>query len=442
MLKEDQRDYLNQVNSGLNDANNQYLQSRSIQNFEILKKELVRAKETFESLIDEGQGDQWFDKKLSNIRDDLQSLERFEKEQKNQEAASQDLFAYSERGINKTLLPISKATREIKFPIELEINGEKYSTTNCWEARHFMTMDALAYLTLKKLGFPRKAQTIFDNVGEIEKRAEILKSEDIVTEHQLEEDLVSSFKNVKYWVRFDAEFFREFTGKRLETQQITELLTETACKFTLSYPVLLRDKKKRIKESKYRVSVHTSFFTLAYIDALDKNDKTKKRTFYAFFNTGLGECFVNNLLAKGYDMIDARKFYSLPSLAQMFFRKFILHHSHFGPIRKSLGEIRKGLNLKIRGDSDLISYLRQKVLDPLKKNGDLSGYHIKKELNEYWIYFQRSDQKFKAHQEALKSPGEKKAGSGNRKLKSRQFHSEEMVEVNGVKKWPEETDEY
>ncbi len=420
MLNEDQREYLDQVYTRLIRTNDQYLQSRNVETFEALKRELVNANEIFESLIEQGQGEEWFEKGLQVIKNTLKNVESFEGEVRDSHATPQEVFAYSERGMNKTIMPISKAIREIKFPVELEINGEKYSTTNCWEARNFMAMDALSYLILKKLGFPRKAQTIFDSVEDIEKRAELLKSEDIVTEHQLEEDLMSLFKNVKYWVKFDAEFFREFTGKQLETQQITDLLTETACKFTLSYPVLLRDENKMIKEQKYRVSVHTSFFTLAYIDSLDKNDKTKKRTFYAFFNTGLGECFVNNLLAKGYDMLDTKNFYSLPSLAQMFFRKFIVHHSHFGPIHKSLEEIRKRLNLTIKGDSDLIAYLRNRVFEPLKKNGDISDYQVKKELNDYWIYFRRSDRKYQIHQENLKSLEEKKTGSKDSKLKSRQ----------------------
>ena len=442
MLNENQRDYLGHVYSNLLSLNDQYLQSGNFENFEALRRELVSAKEIFESLIDDGQGDEWFDKRLASIRNTLKNSENFAKGLRKPETTSQEVFAYSERGMNKTILPISKAIREIKFPVELEINGEKYSTTNCWEARNFMTMDALAYLILKKLGFPRKAQTIFDNIEDIEKRAEFLKSEDIVTEHKLEQDLVSSFKNTKFWVKFGTEFFRQFTGKQLETQQITDLLTETACKFTFSYPVLLKDENKKITEQKYRISVHTSFFTLAYIDALDKNDKTKKRAFYAFFNTGLGECFVNNLLAKGYDMMDTKKFYSLPSLAQMFFRKFIVHHSHFGPIHKSLEEIRKGLNLRIKGDSDLISYLRQKVFDPLKKNGDISDYQVKKELNDYWIYFQRSDRKYRVHQKNLKLLEEKKTGSGNRKLNPIQVQGDKPVKADGVKRWPEVTDEY
>ena len=141
-------------------------------------------------------------------------------------------------------------------------------------------------------------------------------------------------------------------------------------------------------------------------------------------------------------MLNTKKFYNLPSLAQMFFRKFIVHHSHFGPIHKPLQEIRQGLNLTIKGDSDLVSYLKDRVFDPLKETGGISDYQVRKELNDYWICFQRSDRKYQIHQQQLLESKEKKPKSKSRKLKSKQFQSEEMVEVNGVKRWPEETDEY
>lgn len=452
MLTQDDIDTLDYQLKKLEYGSAEFDRLQDEQSFSHLKNELKNAKYIYESCIGKAEGVEWFQERLNRINAALKKAEDIDSKITSSQTTPlqtlptpgtpQKVFAYSERAMNKTIVPISKAIREIKFPVELEIHGEKYSTTNCWEARNFMTMDALAYLILKKLGFPRKAQTIFDSVEEIEKRAELLKSEDIVMEHKLEENLVSSFKNTKYWVKCDAEFFREFTGKQLETKQITDLLTETACKFTFSYPVLLKDENKKLTENKYRVTVHTSFFTLAYIDALDRNDKSKKRTFYVFFNTGLGECFVNNLLAKGYDMLDTKKFYNLPSLAQMFFRRFILHHSHFGPIHKPLEEIRKGLNLTIKGDSDLIAYLKQKVFDPLKENGDISDYQVKKELNAYWICFQRSDQKYQIYQQQLKAPEKKKRESKDKKLKSKHLQSDEMVEVNGVKKWPEETDEY
>lgn len=430
MLKDDQKEYLKSILEHAQYSCTTYEKERTGEFIEYYRRSLETAKEIFKDCLDIGQDDPWFMERWDEINRESAKFENLEKQvsadQATKETAlNQKQFAYSERSMNKTIVPISKATREIKFPIELEIKGEKYSTTNCWEARHFMTMDALAYLILKKLGFPRKAQTIFDNVEEIEKRAELLKSEDISIEHKLEKDLVSSFKNTKYWIKFESEFFREFTGKQLETQQIADLLTETACKFTFSYPVLLKNENKKITEKKYRVSVHTSFFTLAYIDALDKNDKTKRRTFYVFFNTGLGECFVNNLLAKGYDMFDTKKFYSLPSLAQMFFRKFILHHSHFGPIHKPLEEIRKGLNLTIKGDSDLIAYLRQRVFEPLKEKGGISDYQVKKELGDWWICFQRSDMKYQVYQQQLKAPEKKKTESKDKKLKSRQLQCDE-----------------
>lgn len=419
----------------------EYKRLSDTESFDDFKKALNQTKEEYDYYSNHGAKEkiEWFQGRMKEINDSLKALEKYENKRN---LPTQNAFAYSERGMNKTIIPISKALREIKFPIELEINGEKYSTTNCWEARHFMTMDAMGYLILKKLGFPRKAQTIFDSVEEIEKRDELLKSEDVLIERKLEKELVASFKNTKYWVKFDAEFFREFTGKKLETQQITDLLTETACKFTLSYPVLLRDQNKKITEKKYKVSVHTSFFTLAYIDALDKNDKTKKRTFYAFFNTGLGECFINNLLAKGHDMLNTKRFYSLPSLAQMFVRKFIIHHSHFGPIHKPLKEIRKALNLTIKGDNDLIAYLKQKVFEPLKENGGISDYQVKKELGEWWIFFQRSDRKYQIYQRQLNAPEKKKTESKGKKLRFKQIQSDEMVEVNGVKRWPGVADEY
>lgn len=76
--------------------------------------------------------------------------------------------------------------------------------------------------------------------------------------------------------------------------------------------------------------------------------------------------------------------------------------------------------MTIKGDSDLIAYLRNRVFEPLKKNGDISDYQVKKELNDYWIYFRRSDRKYQIHQENLKSLEEKKTGSKDSKLKSRQ----------------------
>ena len=114
----------------------------------------------------------------------------------------------------------------------------------------------------------------------------------------------------------------------------------------------------------------------------------------------------------------------------------------FGPIHKPLEEIRKGLNLTIKGDSDLIAYLRQKVFDPLKEKGGISDYQVKKELGDWWICFQRSDRKYQVYQQQLKAPERKKTESKDKKLKSKPLQSDEMVEVNGIKKWPEEADEY
>ena len=76
------------------------------------------------------------------------------------------------------------------------------------------------------------------------------------------------------------------------------------------------------------------------------------------------------------------------------------------------------------------------------EKGGISDYQVKKELVNWWICFQRSDQKYRIYQQHLKSSKKKKTEPKVKALKSKQFQSDEMVEVNGVKRWPEETDEY
>ena len=83
--------------------------------------------------------------------------------------------------------------------------------------------------------------------------------------------------------------------------------------------------------------------------------------------------------------------------------------------------------MTIKGDSDLIAYLRQKVFDPLKEKAGISDYQVKKELGDWWICFQRSDRKYQIYQQQLKAPEKKKMELKDKKLKSRQLQREEMV---------------
>ena len=82
------------------------------------------------------------------------------------------------------------------------------------------------------------------------------------------------------------------------------------------------------------------------------------------------------------------------------------------------------------------------MFDPLKEKGGISDYQVKKELGDWWICFQRSDRKYQIYQQQLKASERKKTISKDKKLKSKQLKSDEMVKVNGTKKWPEEADEY
>ena len=71
--------------------------------------------------------------------------------------------------------------------------------------------------------------------------------------------------------------------------------------------------------------------------------------------------------------------------------------------------------MTIKGDSDLIAYLRQKVFDPVKEKAGISDYQVKKELGDWWICFQRSDRKYQDYQKHLKTSERKKTGSKDKK---------------------------
>jgi len=61
------------------------------------------------------------------------------------------------------------------------------------------------------------------------------------------------------------------------------------------------------------------------------------------------------------------------------------------------------LNLISKGDTDLIAYLKHRIFDPLKADGGISDYQVKKELGEWWVFFQRSDRKYQIYHQHLKA---------------------------------------
>lgn len=430
MLSKEAKEWLNGFVMAVKQSHEHYLQyPETIGTWEV---SLARAKEAFEGFLDEGKGDSWFEENLKDLDKGVTKPKRKQKPKAE--------FALSERGINKSVIIITKkAGIELIFPIEMAINGERYATDNYFGSRNFMMMDLLSFLILQKVGFPKKRITLFDSLEDIERREKEIEEkgkesekerEELDMEHgeldkvknpMTEEELLDHFKNVKYWVRFDTDFFRRFTRKQnAEAGEVLDLLLQTSAKFIISYPVRLPvDEKGKIQEKKYINNVFTSFFNAAWTDEKDKDGRVKHRTFYAFFNSILGEILVNNLLSKGYDIIGTR-LYQLPSLAQVFFRRFIVHHSHFGSQVIGLQRIKEGLNLTDENKAQALNYIKSGALEPLKKAGAISSYEIREGINGTEIVIQRSDRKYLIYRQRLESK--------RRKGKSKQYHGGEVEE--------------
>jgi hypothetical protein len=114
----------------------------------------------------------------------------------------------------------------------------------------------------------------------------------------------------------------------MHSNDILNLLLETSrVEFKIAFPIRLQEKvKNEIKEKWYPMNVFSRPFELGYKDNERSDGVVLSRTYFIFFNTILGELFVHNLLTKGYDWVHS-DLYNLPPSAQIFYRRFILHHN-------------------------------------------------------------------------------------------------------------------
>jgi hypothetical protein len=136
--------------------------------------------------------------------------------------------------------------------------------------------------------------------------------------------------------------------------------------------------KNTIKEKWYQMNVFSRPFELGYKDNERSDRVVLSRIYFIFFNTILGELFVHNLLTKGYDWVGSN-FYNLPSSAQIFYRRFILHHN-YPSIQLNLDTIVENMNFTEKNRSDLIECIETNSLEPLKKNGLIVSYERKEGL--------------------------------------------------------------
>ena len=272
----------------------------------------------------------------------------------------------SERGMNK-VIPAVIRTRDQILPIEWTDKwGSACSVSNgYWGVKNYRVMDALGYMFVMKTGgdrLPEHPAPIFDDLFEVEQR-----------ENQLNGlETVSTRTVNQHSIGFTDDDFRRYTGLKLSSTDILALLHETSrVEFKLSFP--LRLKSTGNKEVFHRMNFYSRFFELSYEDLKVRSDNVVQcRRYRVFFNTLLGEFFVNNLLACYNDRIDL-KFYLLPDSAQLFYRRMLLHHD-FTPLEFHLSKISEAAGLRDGNESNLVKTVETSVLEPLKHGGYITSY--------------------------------------------------------------------
>ena len=293
----------------------------------------------------------------------------------------------SERGINKALPAVIKKPRtEIEFPYEWvdEKSGHRCSVNNgYWGARNYMVMDALGYFYLLKEGgdsLPVKRSELFQDLESIRRReAELDNHKGTLVanagQSMLTDTDIDTIMSARHWIRFDDNIFRKFTKLNLSSGEILNLLTSTSgVEFKLVFPVRLQESRKKLKEKAYMMNMFSRLFEFGYIDkqVRQSDGVVRAREYFVIFNTILGELFVHNLKMGNFDWVRV-DLYSLPTSAQIFFRKFILNND-FPTIAINLQRIAQKINLNDKIQANLERTVVKNVLEPLKRQHFIETY--------------------------------------------------------------------
>ena len=234
--------------------------------------------------------------------------------------------------MNKAIPPVYN-TKGVEFPLEWtdKWGHACYVSNGSWTAKNYRLMDALGYMFLLKEGgdrLPEERSPIFYDLADIEVREVQLNNG--ATNSKANDDGQNEVDAVRpppyrYSIGFTDSQFRKNSGLDLSSAEILSLLLETSrVEFKLSFPVRL---KCSVKEGRHRMNFFSRFFELSYQDVQVRKDGiVQERRYRVYFNTLLGELFVNNLKARFNDRVDL-KFYTLPDSAQVFYRRMLLHHN-------------------------------------------------------------------------------------------------------------------
>ena len=317
-----------------------------------------------QSLKEDLGHDQVYQNLVNGMSQVISTLERFNP--LSERSDDEKSCNYSERGMNKAIPPILKRVGQ-SLPVEWTDKwGKTCSISNgYWGAKNYRVMDALGYMFLLKHGgdrLPENAEPLFNDLVEIQHR-----------ESQLNGSVENNLPvNVKHYIRFDDDQFRQYTKLRMSSTEIKNLLLETSrVEFKLTFPVRLKSTGAR--ENTYLMNYYSRFFELGHEDLIIKsNGVVLKRRYQVVFNTLLGELTVNNLLAKFNDPIDVR-LYRLPYSAQIFYRR-ALSHNNISVIHYNLDTIATLIGLTDSNQRNLAITFETNILGPLKDYGFIDSY--------------------------------------------------------------------
>ena len=319
-----------------------------------------------------------------------QIIARIEKQRKLSTAKEGNIWInMSERGMNKAIPPVYNK-KDLKFPVEWadKWGNTCYVNKGFWTAKNYKVMDALGYMFLLKEGgdrLPKDCCPIFYDLIDIEARENQLNMTAAIDDSENNDgefEIESPNRGVgnRYSIGFTDKDFRKCTGLSFNSSAILDLLLETSrVEFKASFPVRLKSTDNR--ENLHRMNFYSRFFELGYEDLkIRKDGIVQQRRYRVFFNTLLGELFVNNLKARFNDKID-QKLYTLPDSAQIFYRRLLLHHS-FPSFEIGLSKIVNAAGLQDSNQSNLIKTVETNILDPLKEHGYIKDYNQANGMSE------------------------------------------------------------
>jgi hypothetical protein len=268
--------------------------------------------------------------------------------------------------MNKVIPPVLKRKGQ-RLPVEWTDKWGNTCSVNkgYWGIKNYTVMDVIAYMFVLKEGsdcLPENTTPIFNDLFEIQQR---------------ESKLKGGHGNIirtsdKHYIRFTDDDFRNFTGFRMSSTEIKNLLLETSrVEFKLTFPVRL--KSTGSKENTHYMSYYSTFFEFGHEDInVKSNGVVLERRYTIIFNTLLGELTVNNLLAKFNDRIDIR-FYLLPDSAQYFYRRGLINNN-FGEIDFNLTTIAEYAGLNDNNPWNLATTVETNILKPLIEYGYIDSY--------------------------------------------------------------------